>query len=132
MVNPVDAGGGVIEDLTTETGDLSAGASSASVGTSARVEPYNQVKDQEAVRGKVALLLIYALIGLVFTVCVVSMTGAQACWTYPGHCPGIKDSLESIKLVLDTAMTAVVGLVGAVTGFYFGAKSGAATDGAPT
>jgi hypothetical protein len=38
--------------------------------------------------------------------------------------------MEAIKLVLDTGLTAIVGLVGAVTGFYFGAKSGAATDSA--
>ncbi|MDP2259851.1 MAG: hypothetical protein Q8J89_09070 [Caulobacter sp.] len=119
-----------IQDLSQIDGTRGSGPTDAVGSVSSFTEPYNPARAQEHVRGRVAILLIIALLVMVATLSLVGLAGAQACWDHPGHCAAIKGSMEAIKLVLDTGLTAIVGLVGAVTGFYFGAKSGVAADSA--
>ena len=69
---------------------------------------YDPAKDREGVRGMVA----QALVLLLAVLCILPFIGAFA---------GAKT--QDLKMVLELVLTPVVGLVGAVTGFYFGEKS---------
>jgi hypothetical protein len=73
---------------------------------------YDPAKDRESVRGRMAMTLIWLLVGVIgaslLTVWVVRPED------------GVEDLVEVLKLVFGP----LVGLVGAVTGFYFGEKSG--------
>lgn len=75
--------------------------------------PYDPAEDRERVRGRIAQILVWLLVGIV----VVSL-GAGV-WL------GLRteEGIDSLKLVLELVLTPIIGLVGAVTGFYFGEKS---------
>jgi hypothetical protein len=81
--------------------------------SSLEVATYDPAQDRERVRGRIAQILVWLLVGIV----VVSL-GAGV-WL------GLKteEGIESLKLVLELVLTPIIGLVGAVTGFYFGEKS---------
>jgi O-antigen/teichoic acid export membrane protein len=72
-----------------------------------REQPYDPSKDREKIRGMIALILTICLIAIVLFTLIMILTGVD---------------IEKTKDTLELILSPVVGLVGAVTGFYFGEK----------
>ncbi len=72
-------------------------------------EPYDPSRDRERVRGVVALLMIGLLIGIVIAMIGGLITGYLSA-----------DATEKVAAVI---LSPVVGLLGAVLGFYYGEQS---------
>ena len=70
-------------------------------------KPFDPSKDREQVRGKIALILTWCLVGIVAVSLILILT---------------RVSIDKIKDTLELILSPIVGLVGAVTGFYFGEK----------
>lgn len=70
---------------------------------------YDPAQDREKVRGRIALILVFLLLGIV-AVSFVAIWFKMA-------------PLTDVKGILELVLAPVVGLVGAVTGFYYGEKS---------
>lgn len=85
--------------------------------------PYDPTRDRETKRGEIAMMLIYLLVAiavapyvlLLLPALCIALGGVETC-----------KALPAIPLadLLGTLLTPVVGLVGAVAGFYFGEKKG--------
>lgn len=73
------------------------------------IKPYDPTEDQERIRGVIAL----ALVGLLAALAVISLAMLQFGGAQVGD----------VKTLLDVLVGPIVGLVGTVTGFYFGQKS---------
>jgi hypothetical protein len=76
---------------------------------------YDPAKDREWARGTIALTLVGVLAGIVvfaFIYVLISLFILKS----------FRD-LDSLKTLLEILFSPVVGLVGAVTGFYFGEKT---------
>lgn len=86
-------------------------------------EPFNRDKEQEAVRGKIALRLVWALVGVIFLVVATGVIIGIVCIRSEACSTEVME-LKSMRAVIELVLTPLVGLVGAVTGFYFGEKSG--------
>ncbi len=71
---------------------------------------YDPSADREKLRGKIALSLIWILGFIVASMIIFS-------FFHPSN------ATDAEKSLLDELLAPVVGLVGAVTGFYFGEKS---------
>lgn len=91
------------------------------IGTS----QYDPAKDREALRGSLAMALIYTLVGIVFGSFLIAIITEMAC--AKTECSEPTTKLASLKSLMDIIFTPLIGLVGAVTGFYFGDKSGKST-----
>lgn len=85
-------------------------------------EPYDPAPARENVRGMIALLLVWTLVAVVALVMIVALIIAYGCRLKDSCSPETAD-LKSIRSVIELVLTPLVGLVGAVTGFYFGEKS---------
>ncbi len=72
-------------------------------------KPYNPDPEREKLRGKIALILVSLLVGIVL----------MAFFTLWFAAP---EKVSKLKEVLDLVVAPIVGIVGAVTGFYFGGK----------
>jgi hypothetical protein len=72
-----------------------------------RDKPYDPSQDREKIRGRIALILTCCLVGIVAVSLILILTLVD---------------IEKIKDTLEIILSPVVGLVGAVTGFYFGEK----------
>lgn len=70
-------------------------------------KPYDPSKDREKIRGIIALILVCCLFTIVLFALILILTRVD---------------IEKIKDTLELILSPVVGLVGAVTGFYFGEK----------
>jgi hypothetical protein len=92
-------------DLTQEPADPASPQGLAPPDT----KPYDPERDREAVRGRIALLLIWILAGII-------VASFLTVWGSPDKFPTVKSLLELI-------IAPVVALVGSATGFYFGGKS---------
>lgn len=79
------------------------------------VQDYDPAEDREKVRGRIAQTLVWLLVG------VVGVSVLAGIWLASKAEGG---NIETLKMVLELVLTPLVGLVGAVTGFYFGAKAG--------
>ena len=78
---------------------------------------YDPTEDREKIRGRIAQILIWLLVGIVaFALLFLLMRTA-------------KGNLDALVRVLEIVLGPVIGLVGAVTGFYFGARSGRQSPG---
>ncbi len=77
--------------------------------TPPETRPYDPEPEREKKRGQIALILILLLVGIVFGSFVTLSFG----WVKP-------DALEKLLTVV---FAPIVGLVGAVTGFYYGGKA---------
>ncbi|RMF40235.1 MAG: hypothetical protein D6754_03655 [Alphaproteobacteria bacterium] len=85
--------------------------------------PYDPTRDREEKRGQVAMILLWLLFIVIVTPFVLialrwscfSIFGAESCSTFPDI---------DVLALLEKVLTPLVGLVGAVTGFYFGERKG--------
>ena len=93
-------------DLTTGSGEQAASSPLLKLADSA----YNLSDDRERKRGIIAL----SLVGILSLSVLLSFLFVFRSKT--------KDDIESIRAVLEIIFAPIVGLVGAVTGFYFGEK----------
>ena len=85
-----------------------------------RDTPYDPAKDREGVRSTIALSLIGLLAVVVVVPFVLILFGVGCDALGPGSDICRRIPVVPLKDVLDTVLTPLVGLVGAVTGFYFG------------
>lgn len=90
-------------------GDLTAEPESPPALVAVAVGPYDPARDRELMRGRIAWSLI-GILGVVILAAIgFAFTHGQA-----GACA---------KMPLEEILTPMIGLVGAVTGFYFGEKT---------
>lgn len=75
------------------------------------LQDYNPAEDRERIRGNIALILVWALVGVLAFAVFSSWIVMTA------------ESREALIRILEIALAPLVALVGAVTGFYFGEKS---------
>lgn len=83
--------------------------------------PYDPGRDRETTRGRIALNLVRTLIGL-----VAATFGLAIVLTWVCNGPACSDpakNMELVRTLVQLLLTPIVGLVGAVIGFYFGAHS---------
>jgi hypothetical protein len=73
-------------------------------------KPYDPAPEREKKRGLIALVLVSALCGIIVLAFAFIFFVPAA-------------NVELLKSVLEIIFAPIVGLVGAVTGFYFGEKS---------
>ena len=93
------------------------------VGTVAAIEKhYDPAPAQEKARANLAYILLAVLVGLVVVQVIAGVIGAFECYTSP-NCASAKDSLAVMNTALGQTFSPIVGLVGSVIGFYFGAKA---------
>jgi len=75
------------------------------------VTAYDPTQDQERVRGQLALWLV----GLMAAIALLSLLFVMVA--------SDKDKGDAVKAVLQVVFSPIIGLVGTVTGFYYGQKS---------
>lgn len=76
---------------------------------------YDPSEDREWVRGTIALALVAVLAGMVVLAFIYILISLFIMKSFR--------DVEALKTILEILFSPVVGLVGAVTGFYFGEKS---------
>ena len=113
-----------------ETQDLlTVGAPQGGQGRPAVAPPtekrFDPIEAQEGVRGKVALLLVWTLVVVMGCVLLMGLATAYACMG-ANACSAEAHELKTVSTLVTLIITPLVGLVGAVTGFYFGGKTGSA------
>ena len=99
-----------------------AGDSDLTEVLSPKSEAYDPAADRENIRGRIAMWLVKALVALVGVVALIGLITAAFCG-YTGGCNADTVELKSVRGIVELILTPLVGLVGAVTGFYFGEKS---------
>ncbi len=87
-----------------------------------REESFNQAREQENVRGKIAIWLVGTFVSFIAIILMAVMATHFWC-AYNDHCGEAVSDLKAVKFVVELILTPLVGLVGALTGFYFGEKS---------
>jgi len=85
-------------------------------------KPYDPTRDRENIRGQIALWLVWTLVGLIAATFLFAAGTVLTCGS--ASCNNQTKDLEAVKVVVQLLLTPLVGLVGAVAGFYFGEKSG--------
>lgn len=76
----------------------------------------------DKVRKNIAYWLIAGLLAVIAVYCVVGVVGAVGC-AYSKDCNSLEKSYAVVREFLAVALASITGLVGAVTGFYFGAHA---------
>lgn len=93
-------------------------------GSPSEIKPYDPAQDQETVRGVIAIGLLVALGIVILFLLVAGSWLAVLC--YRGtSCMSATESLGILTNIANIVFTPLVGLVGSVTGFYFGSKAAA-------
>jgi len=97
--------------------------SKAATSDSVRPTDYDPAPEREHKRGQIALRLVGLLIGICAGTFVIVIAPA-VCEFVGGDAVAkcAKLSISEVETVLQLLLTPVVGLVGAVTGFYFGER----------
>lgn len=85
-------------------------------------EPYDPAPARENVRGRIALLLVWTMVVVIGLVVLIGIVTAYNC-RLKDACSVDATDLKSMRAVIELVLTPLIGLVGAVTGFYFGEKS---------
>ena len=88
-----------------------------------REKPYDPSPARENIRGRIALWLIYTLVGVIALITGMALIATGACLM--AGCSAGALELTALRVLVELVLTPLVGLVGAVTGFYFGEKSAA-------
>jgi hypothetical protein len=108
-----------LNKLGTPEGDI------ATPSTSRFVEkPYDPAPERETIRGTIALALIWTLVLVIGAVVLTGLAIEVGCHAKDA-CTADTVELKTISKVVELILTPLIGLVGAVTGFYFGEKSAA-------
>lgn len=110
-------------DLTQEGVAAAAGAPLEAPQKRIEEKPYDPIQERENIRGKIAKWLVGTLVGVVGMVVVIGLITAALCG-YSGTCAAETVELRAARAIVELILTPLVGLVGAVTGFYYGEKSG--------
>jgi hypothetical protein len=87
-------------------------------------KPYDPAPERENVRGRIALLLIWTLVGVIAFVVLSAIYSTLGCLKTDDGCSKEVLDLSALRIIVELVLTPLVGLVGAVTGFYFGEKTG--------
>ena len=85
--------------------------------------PYDPSPARENIRGRIALLLIWTMVVVIGLVTIVAILTTTGCLKEETKCADDAVNLTSLRVLVELILTPLVGLVGAVTGFYFGEKS---------
>lgn len=84
------------------------------------LKPYNPDEHKDRVREIIAKRLIWLLTGVV-GIGALGLVGTMAAWLFGGlEANKIEKDLPTILLLLNALISPVIGLVGAVVGFYYG------------
>ena len=119
----------VEQDLNTLGVTTSAGSATPPATAGQIIEkPYDPTADRETIRGTIALALVWALVAVIAAVVLTGLVTAYACHG-GGACNAETMDLKTIRAVIELVLTPLIGLVGAVTGFYFGEKSASGKPG---
>ena len=118
-----------IQDLTTLGAATSASGTIQPPAVSQFVDkPYDPTPDRENIRGTIALWLIWTLVGVITIVVLTGLVTMYGCHA-ANSCSPETNELKAVRVVIELVLTPLVGLVGAVTGFYFGEKTAAGKPG---
>lgn len=111
-------------DLST-LGATSATSATATPGVASQLieKNYDPTLDRETIRGNIALALVSTLVGVIAIVVLAGLVTAIGCYNPATACTPATIKLETIRAVIELVVPPLIGLVGAVTGFYFGEKS---------
>ena len=85
-------------------------------------KPFDQAEEQEKVRSDVARRLLWGLLGIVAVYAIISV-GSLLSLSDAKSFERVKELYALARDFLGTALASITGLVGAVTGFYFGAQA---------
>lgn len=88
-----------------------------------RDRSYDPAQDRETTRGSIALKLVWTLVGVIGGAMLMALVTTGIC-SWKNACTVETANLSALKVILEVVLTPLIGLVGAVTGFYFGEKSG--------
>ena len=89
--------------------------------------PYDPTRDREKIRGQVALTLTWSLVSILGAMTLAGVITVFYCLGH-GECTDTTLELKGIGSLATIVPTPLVGLVGAVTGFYFGEKAARASE----
>jgi hypothetical protein len=84
--------------------------------------PYDPAPERESVRGQIAQTLMWTLVGVIAVVVLTALGLTLGCLK-SNECASAALELKPMRIVVELVLTPLVGLVGAVTGFYFGERS---------
>ena len=112
-----------VQDLTTLGAATSASGTIQPPAVSQFVDkPYDPTPDRENIRGTIALWLVWTLVGVIAIVVLTGLVTLYGCHL-KDSCTPETNELKAVRVVIELVLTPLVGLVGAVTGFYFGEKT---------
>jgi hypothetical protein len=124
MTHPVQP-----KDLTS-IGPASATAAGAPPASASELieKTYDPTLDRETIRGTIAQALVWTLVMVIGAVVLTGLVTIYGCHV-KDTCAADTVELKTIRVVIELVLTPLIGLVGAVTGFYFGEKSASARPG---
>lgn len=109
------------EDLSTFNASFSGGPKET--GTPAALAPPVQTPDEKK-RGEIATWLVLTLVAVVG---VAALGGLWAVFLSGCNddvsCKAVTTRVENLKIIVEIVLTPLIGIVGAVVGFYFGGKA---------
>lgn len=91
-------------------------------GSGLKEEKYDPAKARENIRGQIAMWLVWSFVGFVALAGLIGL-GTQIGCAWTKTCDAATTELKTIRALVELILTPLVGLVGAVSGFYFGEKS---------
>lgn len=83
---------------------------------------YDPSPDREKLRGIIAGTLVFTFVVLIVLVGLTGLLTVSLCHAKDACNTDIAE-LKTVRAVIELVLTPLVGLVGAVTGFYYGEKS---------
>jgi hypothetical protein len=105
-----------------------AGGQTSAKDANIDAKPYDPGRARETVRGTIAQALVWTLVGVIAAIVLAGLVTAYACH-FKDSCTPETVEIKTLRAVVEIVMTPLIGLVGAVTGFYFGEKSAAGRSG---
>lgn len=85
--------------------------------------PYDRERKRETMRGWIAMLLLLTLVVVISTMIGIASYSTIGCLSSNSACSTEALRLTAIRSIGEVLLAPLVGLVGAVTGFYYGEKS---------
>ncbi|ODR97459.1 hypothetical protein AUC70_00015 [Methyloceanibacter stevinii] len=128
MTENPDAGKMII-DLTKLHPASAAGAGGDGNG-GFTTTPYDRERKRETMRGWIAMLLLITLLVVIGTMIGIASYSTVGCLSSNSECTTEALRLTGIRSIGEILLAPLVGLVGAVTGFYYGEKSATERQGA--